>query len=447
MRTTDNNNGKDIKELSIAESRKEDIQNLRIIANKKISDIKPENYPDLFVFPPYDHGHGDEIAKGTIFSLNDTNIKTNNIMGFVGVNDTRLTITSRFAKDDTNDYFLHYMLQKVLSINIVHLDQSKRKESLWNFLPYLFPYYLKRALSQGIYRSYQTIKSNDLNVKGVIDIKRHINRNNPFSGRIAYINRIYSTCNDVIKLIRHTIEKINSNKLTSHVLKSDRETIGAVQQIISSTGYFNKNDCNKIINRNRKSLRHPYFNKYRDLQKLCMLILRHEKLSYGDEKDKIYGLLFDGAWLWEEYLGKILHDKFIHPQNRTGSHQDFLFQDEKNNNFQKIYPDFIKKTEPIIIADAKYKFLNYSGYEEDYGSSDYYQILAYMFRYSSKLGYLFFPYNKSYGQSIFKKLYKIKDTGASLTILGLPIPQNSENFAMFIQQIKECESKFIREIN
>ncbi len=34
--------------------------------------------------------------------------------------------------------------------------------------------------------------------------------------------------------------------------------------------------------------------------------LRYEKLKYGSGAKQIYGILFDGAWLWEEYLTTIL---------------------------------------------------------------------------------------------------------------------------------------------
>jgi 5-methylcytosine-specific restriction endonuclease McrBC regulatory subunit McrC len=446
MRTTDYNLGKDIKELSKNILPETAINDLRLIANQKIRDIKLEEHPNLFIFPPKDYAYGDEIGEGTIFSLHDTTLTTNKIMGFVGVNNTRLTITSRFAEDDDNDYFLHYMLRQVLSINAVDLDQLKNKEPIWDFLPYLFPYYLKRAISQGIYRKYKVIKNNDLNIRGAVDIKRHLNLNTPFLGKVAYTNRIYSTDNEVTELIRHTIEELNSNRRMSPILKSDKDTIDAVHQIISVTKNYDKNDRNKVISKNLKSVSHPYFLKYRELQKLCRLILRHDKLTFGDDKDRIFGLLFDGAWLWEEYLGKILNDKFIHPQNKTKTHKNHLFQDENDKPVQEIYPDFISIKKPFIIADAKYKPLDNDENEKDYRRIDYYQILAYMFRFTSKSGYLLFPYPKNNGRSFYKEELTIKETNSRLTKLGLAIPQKSESFDIFAREIKKNEDDFINEI-
>ena len=64
-----------------------------------------------------------------------------------------------------------------------------------------------------------------------------------------------------------------------------------------------------------RDIAHPYYTEYTMLQKICLKILRHENIIFGNKKDKIYGLVFDGAWLWEEYLNTILHEIFIHPEN------------------------------------------------------------------------------------------------------------------------------------
>ena len=105
-------------------------------------------------------------------------------MGFVGVNDTKITIKSRFAKNCDEDYFLHYMLQKVFSINLFDLKHNTNTESIFDFLLYLFPYFLKRAVRQGIYKEYTKHEYNDANVRGVIDVSRHIRQNIPFSGNL-----------------------------------------------------------------------------------------------------------------------------------------------------------------------------------------------------------------------------------------------------------------------
>lgn len=115
---------------------------------------------------------------------------------------------------------------------------------------------------------------------------------------------------------------------------------------------------------NLKRFSHPYFTAYVMLQKICMQILRRDKISFGEKESKIYGLLFDGAWLWEEYLNTVLKQDFEHPENKTGKHRRYLFNC-RAKSFQAIYPDFISKNSPTIVGDAKYIALETKEYNED----------------------------------------------------------------------------------
>jgi 5-methylcytosine-specific restriction enzyme subunit McrC len=432
MRTTDNNGGK-----SLIEFGNLNLDDLSCIANRTLIDLQKEN-PDLLIFPQSLGYYRDDVEKSNVFSLDVDNLTTYNLMGFVGRNSSQLTISSRFAKNDHHDYFLHYMLQKVFSINILKFDQTPNKENVWDFLLYLFPFYLKKAYSQGMFKAYKKEEYNDANVKGAIDVKRHILRNIPFTGKIAYTTREHSYNNDLTQLIRHTIEYIKTHPYGSGVLTNDTE----VRDIVSKFNFvtqttFNKNSQQKIISANLKPISHPYFTEYKMLQKICLKILRREKLTFGKEKDKIYGLLFDGAWLWEEYLNKILMEDFIHPENKTGKNRHYLFE-----NFQSIYPDFISKGYPKTVGDAKYIPLNgQQSYSEnsERATSIYYKTIAYMYRFSSDNGFLLFPNQ----ETNYFETYKIKDTKGILKKIGLAIPKASENFKEFIKTmaVNEVELK------
>lgn len=430
MRKTDNNCGEkltDVERLSIGD--------LSAIANSSLIDLQLEN-PDLLVFPQTLGQYRDDVEKSYIFSLDEESITTYNLMGFVGRNSSQLTISSRFAKDDYNDYFLHYMLQKVFSINLLKFDQTPNRENIWDFLLYLFPYYLKKAYFQGIYKAYRKEEYNDSNVRGTIDVKRHILQNIPFTGKITYTTREHSYNNYLTQLVRHTIEKIKSHPFGSEVLTSDSEVRDIVSKFIFVTDKtYNNNLKQKIISANLKPVSHPYFTEYAALQKICLKILRHEKITFGNEKDKVYGLLFDGAWLWEEYLNTILKENFIHPENKTGKYRQLLF-----DNFHPIYPDFISKEEPKSVGDAKYIPLDrqyaYSENSEK-ATSIYYKTIAYMYRFSSNNGFLIFPKQ----EKSFFDTYRIKETDGILKKIGLAIPQASENFKDFMITMKTNEQE------
>jgi len=438
MRTTDNNGGKNLIGIESL-----NLRDLSCIANRTLIDLQKEN-PDLLVFPQSLGQYRDDVEKSPIFSLDDEKLTTYNLMGFVGRNSSQLTISSRFAKDDHNDYFLHYMLQKVFSTNLLKFDQTPNKENIWDFLLYLFPFYLKKAYSQGLYKAYRKEEYNDANVKGAIDVKRHILRNIPFMGKIAYTTREHSYNNNLTQLVRHTIEYIKTHPYGSGVLTNDSEVRDIVSKFVFVTqNSYNKNSRQKIISTNLKPVSHPYFTEYTMLQKLCLKILRHEKITFGKEKDKVYGLLFDGAWLWEEYLNTILKTDFIHPENKTGKNRQHLF--EKNppiysNDFQSIYPDFISRSVPKKVGDAKYIPLGrqktYSDNSER-ATSIYYKTIAYMYRFSSNNGFLLFPNQ----ETPFFETYKIKETNGILEKIGLAIPQASANFKEFIKSMNENEQE------
>ena len=108
------------------------------IADIKIGELSLEDNPNLLVFPRDLHRYGDEISESYIIAMRNDEISTGNIMGFVGVNDTQLDIKSRFAKVDEDDYFLHYMLQKVFSINLFDIKHTTRQEDIFDFLLYLW---------------------------------------------------------------------------------------------------------------------------------------------------------------------------------------------------------------------------------------------------------------------------------------------------------------------
>ena len=182
---------------------KSDIENIKQFANKKIKYLKENN---LFILSK--NSFKDDIENSDIIELDEVNNKiySNNIMGFIGYNDTQIKITSRFASNE-NDYFLHYMLQKVLCLNIFDLQHSTDKDDSFDFLIYMFLDLFQKAIRQGIFKSYQNREYNDANVRGVIDINRHIKNNIPFNGKIAYNTREYSYDNNITQLIRHTIYK------------------------------------------------------------------------------------------------------------------------------------------------------------------------------------------------------------------------------------------------
>ena len=380
----------------------------------------------------------DKIEKKSILEFNtlSNTLSTNNIAGFIGKNDTTLTIKSRFAENNKNDYFLHYMLLKVLNINIANLKHNTDYGSSFSFMPYLFNYYFKKALSTGMYKQYMRYEYNDSRVKGCIDFARHIKYNFMDNGRVAYNTREHSYDNNINQLIRHTIEYIKEHKEYSFIFnnKGIKELIKKIEQ---ATPSYSKNSRSNIINKNLKTHVHPYYTEYEPLRKICLKILRHEELRYGTEKNKIYGILFDVSFLWEEYIAIFLKKLgFIHPVNSTGYGAVKILQKMPN---WECYPDFYNDK---IVIDTKYKKMENM---DSVGIKDRYQILSYMYILGLKKGILLHP-SAEEKECILVNLNNEKNIilqDCAAGIYHFQIPQNIESMEAFAEHIKISEEKLL----
>ena len=410
------------------------LENLQKIAEKPIGQLSLDDNPNLLIFPQNLEEYGDKIGKQYVCEVKDGKLYTGNIMGFIGYGDTKVRIHSRFAQGD-DDYFLHYMLQKVFAINLFDLKYHSDEESIFDFLIYLFPAFLKRAMRQGLYKEYQTRGYNDADIKGRIDVARHIRMNVPFAGKVAYSTREYAYDNHVTQLIRHTIEFISNHPYDGGILKNDDLTKDAVSLIREATPTYSQNERRKVINQNLRPLSHPYFSEYRHLQHLCMQILRYEEIKYGRNEDEIYGVLFDGAWLWEEYLNTLLKDcGYKHPQNKVFSGRIHLFTDNSGAR----YPDFFKDG---IVLDAKYKRYEDIALQRIDGD-DLHQVITYMYILSAQYGGLIVPgqYIKSGSRPDPKTL---KGYGGSMNIYSITVDSPAQNYKDYCTQMSMYEKRFV----
>jgi len=406
-----------------------DLLNLAKIADVKIKDLKLDDNPNLLIFPRDFNQNGDKISESNIISLQGDHISTGNIMGFVGLGDTQLDIRSRFAQDDGRDYFLHYMLQKVFSINLFDIKHTSNQEQIFDFLMYLFPYHLKKALAQGLFKKYMSFERNDANIRGTIDVSRHIRQNIPFRGTVAYTVRTHSYDNEITQLVRHTIEYIKTKPYGSSILNNDSETKRSVAEIISATQTYKQQDRSKIIGANLRPVRHPYFAAYTDLQKICLQILRHESIKYGQEKDKVYGILFDGAWLWEEYLATFLKD-FKHPHSNIDNIGKKMF-----NNPHKVLcqPDFF--IDGKMVLDAKYK--KHETLFDSKQREDRFQLLAYMHVFNAQQSGLIVPSVKT---GILEEGEIVN--GGMMRLYGLGVNHTANSFLEYAKSMQNTENEF-----
>ena len=413
-------------------------------------------YPGLFVFPPNPTAEtGLSISPDDfIFRIvEDKNgvecLQTGNYMGFLGwqgdgEKQVSLTITSRFARDN---YFLFYLLQKVLNYNVVSWETSAdmTTEAI-DLLSIMFPRRLEQALQQGLYREYRFFDRNDGNLTGEIDISRYVSEDIPFRGSIACRTREFAFDNKVTQLIRHTIEFLGTRTFFRKFIQSSTSGIAqAVSKITAATDEtYNAFARAKIIALNSRPFSHPYFSAYRPLVDLCLKILRHDRMAYGDSKnDSLQGVLFDGAFLWEEYLWTILRKydtELVHSKNKAGSGGFRPFEGgEYTANW---YPDFYKEGE--FVMDAKYKRLG-----NGVSASDLHQMVSYMHLLNAKKGILIHPENTesaSFDGNI-GTLYNHADETMGRVAFPVPTIEGEETYGEFCNKMKNAETKLIDRMN
>ncbi len=413
------------------------LDNLQKIAEKPIGQLSLDDNPNLLIFPQNLEENGDKIGKEYVCEVRDCKLCTGNIMGFIGYGDTKIRIHSRFAQGE-DDYFLHYMLHKVFSINLFDLKYHTDEESIFDFLIYLFPAFLKRAIRQGLFKEYQTREYNDANIRGRIDVSRHIRQNTPFAGNVAYSTREYAYDNHVTQLIRHTIEFISNHPYGGGILQNDDLTKDAVTMIREATPSYSHNERRRIVNQNLRPLHHPYFGEYRNLQRLCVQILRYEEIKYGRNEDEIYGVLFDGAWLWEEYLNTILKDcGYTHPQNKISKGRVTLFTDGSGHR----YPDFYKEG---IVLDAKYKRYVHLKLQSIDGD-DLHQVITYMYILTANHGGFIVPWQHNIENS-HPQSKRLNGYGGRMSIYGITVDAPADNFKSYCQQMAQFERDFVKQL-
>ena len=406
----------------------------QVLLDRTLDNLSQEE--SIFIFPNDLKNSPDLDKEQKILETVNQKINTGNVIGFLGCGQERLTISSRFSSK-SDDYFLHYLLQKVLNINLTSLDVGlSREERLYQLLIYLFPKYLEAAMRKGIYKEYQRFSHNDSHIKGVIDVVNHLKKNLPFTGNIAYTTREFTYDNPMMQLIRHTIEYIKNQKsLGRGIICTNRENI---TEIIRVTPSYKQADRSKVIRLNQtKPLRHAYFREYRKLQELCLMILNREEHGLGYQEEKIHGILFDVAWLWEEYVHTLLPKDFIHPRNKEKKGGISVFSGGK----RKVFPDFYDRERKIVL-DSKYKKLEDT--EKGINREDLFQLISYSYILKAEKAGLIFP---SKHKVVDNEIGKLAGYGAMLKKLSIQIPQKASSYNDFCEMMESSEEIFQNNIN
>ena len=426
---------------------------------KPLSELKNDG---VFIYPPLndDLDSDDEAEEGNGTSGKDRliqlscqgdgrwKIKADKFVGFMSYKGVHLEIRSRFAKSADKDFFLHYLISKMHQLPAVNLPMTvSEQERVLDLLPLLFPSYLTKAVSQGLFKQYQRRHYNDSRPKGTIAVARHLKVNVPFQGKVAYDTRELTYDNPVTQLVRHTIEVLRSKQKFSYLLTSSPEVATAVRQIELATPSFARARLAEVVTANHRPCSHPLLTEYQPLQQLCLKILRNEALRFEQADDTIHGVVFNIASIWEEYLATLLEPKgFEHPNNRTGSGRIYLAQAKYCNKEVKkfpMFPDFYHPTSDELSADlvldAKYKRYESGEPKKD----DVLQMVRYMFALTASKAVLLCPSQKSQPNLSH---FDLRGYGGTIDVKFLSIPQEELTFKNFALRMVDAERQLLDEL-
>lgn len=400
-------------------------------------DLKSLDRQKFIIFPQHINESNDLKEDNMIFQSRNGKIWTCNVVGIFSGSKDELRINSRFSNRTINeDYFLRYMLQKVLNYNVIEDSiSSSEKMSYYNMLIFLFPYYLEEAMRKGVYKEYVKRQYNNTNISGTIDVARHVRSNIPFIGNVAYRTREFSYDNKLTQLVRHTIEKIQNEY--QYILNNNDSIKKYVSLIKQKTTTYSKLKRFEVLQSNiMHPIRHSYYAEYAALQRLCIQILSEEKSGFDSDHQQMHGIIIDISWLWEEYIGKVTGWKHYGRNKELATIN--LFQ---NSRRSPRYPDFSVGNLPI---DTKYK--KNLDTRNDYNQmTTYIHIMNKEKKGKIRGGFIQPTSDVNPEKHGYKKLGILCGFGGEMFTYKFFIPQEASSYSEFLNRIRIVEEELKKE--
>lgn len=377
--------------------------------------------------------------------------------GYVGVirlpireYDVTIRIHSRFDPPDSTFFFSH-VLEKAFELESgeakgvvyggMETEDIMGMERLLDRVPLcLFFRQLNTALRAGPYRQYQDFFHNDSNVRGRIDVPRHI-RENPFpNGKISYVTREHSVDNPVNRLILKTAACLQRKYRAAYtrMLRGNERCAGGLAMLEGELFDAPPVSEHQAIRDAGKKIVQSVYKNYEPLRKTCISILRHFGVDSAQDRNKRSGYLLDMTALWEVFLHNTVLRGF-EDVLRPYSQQNYSILEGK----RAVRPDFLYPKQGVVL-DAKYRDVwgkVYGGTDSwgDRTREDILQLIAYMHIFRCKTGGVVFPIRGAAPSSIESNEFKIDAMEEGVETSRFPLPE--ERFVLLPYYIPTSCSK------
>lgn len=291
-----------------------------------------------------------------VVSIKEFPLNGNDVVDITLQINTRLDKSS-FNNENNKPYFLMTLLFNgfvPLSNSQVNRDSEGLTDML---LLYSFIEKYRDAYVKGYFKTYHSFEENDSKVKGSINVPKHIKLNAGMdNGKIAYSHKEKTESNYINHLIIAAYEQLKRKYYQQTI--SSFKTCDYLRQSIENLKYLiNYPQYSKkvLVSKNMNPLSHPYYTEYEDMRKICLKILREEKVSVfsGSEADKVEGILMYVPKLWEKYIENYLRNIKYKAQDKIR----ILDVNSSGEYRQLTQPDFVfyNGEHPFMILDAKFK--------------------------------------------------------------------------------------------
>lgn len=324
-------------------------------------------------------------------------IKTGNLMGVLRFRDpetraaVQVEILSRFDQGK-NNFFLNYLLSRVFDFaQGVEAVSAQRSSLLEILLDVIFVRRLGEAAREGMLRHYREFRNNNWDFKGSLDLPRHIRENIPLMHGIAYRKREIDLDVPVNRMILAAALAVN--RRNPSLFERDADAADALRQLRMNV--TEEHDIRYLLAHRdcREPVAHPFFREvWEPLRRIARMILESEQWTLfadGAENEEMSGIVFDGSWLWEEYVATVLKRAGFCQSGRKDGSVERILPVFKGGN-KRFAPDFYLRHKDRnvyeYVLDAKYKRSNPNG-----ARADVHQVLCYLLLTGAKFGGLVFP--------------------------------------------------------
>ncbi len=305
-------------------------------------------------------------------------LKVQNWVGLIRtVHGTHIEVLPKLAREDGPD-----ACRQLLIKMLVHLEDSPFREAPlasleaheMPLLELLFRYYLEQVthiVRRGIARTYVERQGNLVFLRGKLLLNEHLRQNVANAARVYCRYDEYEMDRPVNRLIRSALAATLTQTSEPENKRLCQELLFWFDQVPPSRDYrmdFRRIQRDRVVQHYEKALA-P-----------CRMILEQlNPLTLQGDREAL-SMLFPMERVFEHYVAAILKSQLTGWRVSTQVRGKHLVEEHDGGPIFGLRPDLrLQRGDRLIIADTKWKLLDYSKRSANYGisQSDIYQMFAY----------------------------------------------------------------------